>query len=484
MANGVISGPPAVQFYDMLSGLGDTVQANAKLKREQGLRDAFKDGLPKGADGNIDFGATGDILSQHGADLPTLLTVAKLHQEQQKTRQELEASKAFRTALPGVLGIGGATPPAAPTTPPATAPSSVDRAPVASTPKVWGDKEAEDAGLYEPKPPKRSSFGYAMSGKEPPPAAQPIEQPAPAAAPAPQPATRPAAFQGISMEHAPGLIGAMANPRLPAGDRELAGTLLKRALDDAKEPERIRFLQGLKDHPELVGIEQSLRPQTNVNIDQKGETEEAKAAGKAAGERRAGMFAAANSATTNLATLTRVGTLLDQVDQGKLAPGRMNISAWAKSLGVDDNFAKGLGLDPSKVGTAQAVQAMTNELVLGKIGAGGLPANNFSDADRQFLTDTLPKIGNDPRANKILIEAARRVHQDSIQRALDYQSWKEEPTNRNRSFEDFELGRAKKISAMDRFGDLRKQAETLVPADNSGGGWQDLGAGVRIREKQ
>lgn len=490
MANG-FQGAPAVDFYMGLSGLGDTLQNNAKLQREQALRDAFKDGLPKSADGSIDFGATGNILSQHGADLPTLLTVAKLHQDQQKSRAELDASKAFMSSLPSVLGMNGGPQPSpanapAVRTPQAAPATPLDRVPVASTPKVWGDKEAEDAGLYEPKPTAKSSFGNAFSVKpqpEPPiQTAQPITKPQPAAAP-PQPAAQPTGFQGISMDHAPGLIGAMANPRLPAAQRELASSLLKRALDDAKEPDRIRFLQSLKERPDLLDIEKSLRPKTDVttNIDQKGETEEAKSAGKAAGERRAGMFAAANSATNNLATLTRVGTLLDQVQQGKLEPGRMSVSAWAKSLGVNDDFAKGLGLDPKSVGTSQAVQAMTNELVLGKIGAGGLPANNFSDADRQFLTDTLPKLGNDPRANKILIEAARRVHQGSIQRALDYQAWKEDPTNRTRSFEDFELGRARQISQMDRFGDLRKQAETLVPSEGAAASGDANGISWRVK---
>jgi hypothetical protein len=34
MANG-FQGPPAVDFYSMLSGLGDTLQANAALKQKQ-----------------------------------------------------------------------------------------------------------------------------------------------------------------------------------------------------------------------------------------------------------------------------------------------------------------------------------------------------------------------------------------------------------------------------------------------------------------
>lgn len=47
MANGQISGPPAVDFYSMLSGLGDTLQQNAAIKRkaevDEARRGAFSD---------------------------------------------------------------------------------------------------------------------------------------------------------------------------------------------------------------------------------------------------------------------------------------------------------------------------------------------------------------------------------------------------------------------------------------------------------
>ena len=475
-------GIPQVDFYSALSGIGDTLQNNAKLQREQRLRDSFKDGLPKAADGSIDFNAIGNIASQHGADLGTTLTIAKLSEEQRKSREELSASAGFRNSLSGILGgktaetSSSVAQPSYANTPatsqvPSVQPNDAPRASVQPSPKVWGDKEAEDAGLYEK--PATVSFGDALSGKKPvPPIMQPQQpdaqpsQPVQAAQPI-QPAQS-SGFQELGAQHVPALIAAAANPRLPSSDRELAGKLLTRALDSSKEPDKIRTLSALKEQSGYPGtilqLEMELRKagKTDVTVDQRGENEEAKTAGKAAGERRGAMFAAADKATNNLASLTRVQTLLDQVDQGKLAPSRMTISAWAKSLGVNDDFAKGLGLDPAKVGNTQALQAMTNELVLGKIGPGGLPSNNFSDADRQFLTDTLPKLGNDPRANKILIESARRVNQTNIQRALDYQTWKEDPANKGKSFEDFEFGGARRTSQMDRFGDLRKQSEDLI----------------------
>ncbi len=50
MANGMISGPPAVDFYNMLSGLGDTLAANRKeAVRRQALTEATN------SDGTVDF---------------------------------------------------------------------------------------------------------------------------------------------------------------------------------------------------------------------------------------------------------------------------------------------------------------------------------------------------------------------------------------------------------------------------------------------
>jgi hypothetical protein len=50
MANGIITGPPQVDFYKMLGGLGDTLQANQKLQRQQQAIDGIV-----GPDGKVDF---------------------------------------------------------------------------------------------------------------------------------------------------------------------------------------------------------------------------------------------------------------------------------------------------------------------------------------------------------------------------------------------------------------------------------------------
>jgi hypothetical protein len=295
-------GPAAVNFYGMLSGLGDTLQANAKIQREQALRDAFKDGLPKAADGSIDFGATGDILSQHGADLGTVLTVAKLHQEQLNRQLQLQASGNLRTTL-GNIFPGGTPPVASPAGSPQSPlvpGQSPPIAPVQPSAKVWGDKEAEDAGLYD-SPPQRASYGDSLAGKRPPsPLSQPQAQPPAAPSqpvqtaqplqPAQQPQPTASGFQGIGVQHIPALAGAMVNPYLPSGDRDLAGKLLTRALDDAKEPDKIRTLTALKEQSNYPGtilqLEMDMRKagKPGVTVDQRVESAQSQSIGKALGD--------------------------------------------------------------------------------------------------------------------------------------------------------------------------------------------------------
>lgn len=192
-------------------------------------------------------------------------------------------------------------------------------------------------------------------------------------------------------------------------------------------------------------------------------------------KRRGDMVAAAGAAGKTLMNLSRMESLLNQVSQGKIEPGRLTISAWAKSMGLNDDVARAIGLDPNAVGSAQAVQSLVNESVLGKIGPGGFPANNFSDADRQFITQIFPSLGDDPRANKIRIESARRMANLDIERAKAYQAFKRDPRNKGLGFEDFELNWTDKMSNRDMFGDLRRDAESIV-----GGPRNDIGGTLNI----
>lgn len=197
---------------------------------------------------------------------------------------------------------------------------------------------------------------------------------------------------------------------------------------------------------------------TTVNVGA-GETEESKAIGKAAGTRASETMAAAASASKQLMRLGQIDALMKNVETGRLSPNRMTVAALGKSLGVDDAYLEALGLDPKRVGDAQALNAISGRMLVDMIGSGGFPANNFSNTDREFLTGTLPSLANDPRANKLLITAARRMADLDIEKAKGWRTWKRD--NPKGSFDDFELEFADRIGGSDRFADLAAEARKL-----------------------
>jgi len=309
-------------------------------------------------------------------------------------------------------------------------------------------------GVPQPQPPTQSQPLQIVAGQQPSqPQTQPQAQP-----------------QGDGLAISPriqSLLQAVANPRLPAAQKDVAKILLQRELDASKLPDTVKkymFARSQGYQGSLMDYETDLKKAgaTAITNNMRGENAEAAAIGKAAGERAAETMKTAGAATKSLANVSRIEALLNQVSQGKLEPARMTVSAWAKSLGLNNDAAEVLGLDPKGVGSAQALQALINESVVGKIGSGGFPANNFSDADREFLVGIFPQLGNDPRANKILIETAKRVYQTDREKGRAWLAFRRNPNTRDRSFDDFEMEWADKVAKEDRFGDLRRKAQEII----------------------
>jgi hypothetical protein len=195
-----------------------------------------------------------------------------------------------------------------------------------------------------------------------------------------------------------------------------------------------------------------------------GESEENRAIGKKSGEAIAAMAEAAGSAPNNLSRLSRISTMMEQIGTGKLTPSRMTAAQWGRALGVSDDTLKGIGLDPRQAATGEALQAMINQLVVGQIGAGGFPANNFSDADRAFLVQTMPELSKDPRANEIVIEALRRTEQSKVDKAKAYREWKQ--ANPKSTFFDFETEWSDKQASVNKMDDLSARASQLIQGGN------------------
>lgn len=428
--SGFSGGVPIMDF----GTLGDLGKTYKEAQSQRMLSDLGK-GL---ADGSLDYRQAAGVAAEAGR-LDLGLSLLKLGEEK-------AAQRDFQTNFGSLLG-GGAQP--QPMAPPSGAPP---------------------AGHYEPAP-------------QPPKMAQ-----APTAA-QPSPRTNPV------QNNIPALMYIMSHPGASAGQKKMAEIALTEAIkspDNLKEYDfyqRQSLSRGEQPLPLLdwtIKIKQA--GATAITNDMRGEGAEAKKLGEGAGERANTMMAAASSASKRLGDINRSEALLGQLAQGKLQPARMNVAAWAKAFGLPDGAAESIGLDPKSVGTAQALQALTAKSVVSMIGQGGFPANNFSDADRQFLVSTVERLSNEPQANKIILETGRRIAQLDIERAKQWQAFHRNPQNKGKGFADFEIEWNDKIAKADLFGDLRKEAEALAPertpAAAVSDGWRDLGNGVRMRMKQ
>jgi hypothetical protein len=153
--------------------------------------------------------------------------------------------------------------------------------------------------------------------------------------------------------------------------------------------------------------------QPNINLPPV-ESEFQKSYGGEMGKAAAKIHDAADNSRTQIQRLQLLDGLLSDVETGKLAPFRSNLGAWAQDLGISPDVLARFGIKPTDPVNSQGITAITNALTVGMIGPGGFPANNFSDADRKFLQETMPQLSNTPGGNRIISQAMRRAAERNI----------------------------------------------------------------------
>lgn len=167
-------------------------------------------------------------------------------------------------------------------------------------------------------------------------------------------------------------------------------------------------------------LAEAQRAQTTVNVGSEEKAGEffGKELGKQAAGRMNSMYDTANRARKNLATAGEMErafrTVLDQ--GGTIGPGadlEVTASRVLRVMGINP---ADLGL-PEDTGAAETLQALAGELVLGKIGGeNGMPANNFSDADRKFIENTVPQLDSTPSGFLWKLEIHKRLQQRALER--------------------------------------------------------------------
>lgn len=367
---------PRVDF----SSLGDLPQIWREGQNRQRLSDLGK-GL---ANGTIDYRQAAARTADMG-DITHSLQFLALDEAQKKRALEQQSAAAFggglgslyganptpQAAVPNPAPVPGARPPI-PTSIPAGAP-------VPSSARVVGDDEGVATGLYD-KP--------AAPGQRPP--VQMAQAPA-----------SDAADNLPSAKHIPFLLKSLSDPNLPAGQREIAKTMLTEAYKNSKEPEKIQTLRLLQSNPALLDIEKQLKASTTVNVDTKGETELSKTLNKGLGERINDIAKEGDSARTDLAMVGQLRDLGAAVKTG----GPAALQGWLANWGikVGDN-----------VGAVEAYSSIVDKLTPGQRVPG---SGASSDLDVKMFKNSLPKLINTPEGNAIIETTLAGAAQYKLERA-------------------------------------------------------------------
>jgi hypothetical protein len=357
--------------------------------------------------GTLDYQQLAGKLLSAGVPLEQGLSLLQLAQGH-------KASAEFGRDLGGIFGGGGGVPSTVPTAPVAGAVPSP--APGMAPAKWWSDNEAIEAGLYDPpKPGQRVSV---PSGPLPPPppsnpsAVPPLATNAPTA-----PVTSSPSMGGVPLANAvPTLIRAMSNPSLPASQKEVAKTLLVKAMDDSKftdDQKEYIFDQQLGGKFGTWKGDLKRAGATNVNVNTAEKSYDTAVSG-ALGKRFNEIQENAQNANAKLNTLKYMEGLIDRPGFYSGAGGELVNQARRALSSV--NLA-----DPKAATATEVFGSMANQLVLDA--SGGSLGAQISNADRDFIQRTVPSLGTTIEGNKELIRVSRKMaeRQQQVARlARDY----------------------------------------------------------------
>ena len=167
----------------------------------------------------------------------------------------------------------------------------------------------------------------------------------------------------------------------------------------------------------------------------------AQTTGKALGEEAGATLAAGRSATETLRRLGQVQQVLETANTGAGAQTMLTLGQYAQRLGIPDS-ALPSGMDRNAVASTETLRSLSNSMLIGMIGNGGFPSNNFSDADRKTLEAARPGMANSPAGNQTLVEIARLTADRNLQVA---RSWREFSMRNGNSAESYQRWQAEKL---------------------------------------
>ena len=150
---------------------------------------------------------------------------------------------------------------------------------------------------------------------------------------------------------------------------------------------------------------------TNVTVNNSGENEYNKTINRHWADENIAIAKKAQAAQSNIGKLQYLGEALKTPDLYTGAGGEavLKLKNAAAALGMD--------VDVDALGAGQAVQAIVNRMAMemrNPENGGGLPGA-ASDADREFLKQSIPNLTKTPEGNRKLIEYAMRLEERNIE---------------------------------------------------------------------
>lgn len=436
------------------------------------------------ADGTLDYRQAAATVAKTG-DLGTTIKLLTLGSEE-------DASKQFQQMFGPQASAPQAVPaPATPSQPaPAQSPSpkpmtlaalgpqptypmndagvppAPPRAPVQPTARVWGDQEAERAGLYEP---------------------QRVAGPAQPTAPSPAAPAQPQQEDGLNLTpRLRQLIGAASHPRLPSAQKEIAKTLLTRELENTKLPDPVKkylFAKGQGFTGSYLDFETQLRKSgaTTVNVDTKGEGKFEEEFGKKQADRWNKYIEEGQAAQRKLVDIET----MREIHQRAGSQGVMvNVK---ETLGP---FADAMGVSIDGLSDIQAYSAIVQRLAPQQRAPG---SGSTSDIEFKGFVKSMPGLIQNSAAREITLNTMEALTRDEIARGEIASRLATKEITRGQA----EAALRNLPDPMKGFAEWRKanpqiyaqsvkpsSAATSTAAPTSGdGGWQTID-GVKIRKKQ
>lgn len=192
---------------------------------------------------------------------------------------------------------------------------------------------------------------------------------------------------------------------------------------------------------------------------------------KALGDRLTLFEDGAIAAPEKIGRLQTLGEILSGVEQGMFAEQQGQVVSALTALGAPPAAIETLtGLDPSLPASQQAAKKIIAEMTMAQIGPGGFPAQNFSNADLQFLRDGQVSINALPEANSLRIKMGIIVEQAKMDANAAWENYRmqaaEAGMGENEAFQQFQRDYRKKLEAdaasgKSYFADLQEEIDAL-----------------------